>query len=131
MFRFASRAVLAGALVVVTLSAAACGSNGSVERASQAPVDPNAVKIVASGQQFTTKNVKAPAGKGFQIAFESQTGDPHNIAIAAAGADPVFRSDVWNGPGTMTYEMTAPLAAGTYTFQCDVHPGMTGTLTVN
>jgi plastocyanin len=128
MNRFLSRVTLAGALLVVALAAAACGSSAA-QPTSPAVVDPNAVKIVASGQQFTTKDVAAPAGKAFQIAFESQTGDPHNIAIAASGAEPAFRSEVYTGPGTKTFDVQ-PLAAGTYTFKCDVHPGMEGTLTV-
>ena len=61
--------------------------------------------------------------------FESQTGDPHNLAISAAGADPVVRSEVFSGPGSETIAVPA-LTAGTYAFKCDVHPDMTGTLTV-
>ena len=114
----------------MALAAAACNVAAvAVEPASQGPIDPNAVKIVASGQQFTTTAVTAPAGKAFQVVFESQTSDPHNIAISLGGAEPVFRSDVFNGPGTKTYQVSA-LTAGTYAFKCDVHPGMSGTLTV-
>ena len=129
MFQTHSRATLAGVLLVVALSAAACGSSTSGGTTSAASIDPNAVRIVAAGQQFTTKDITAPAGKAFQIAFESQSGDPHNIAIAAPGADPAFRSEVYTGPGTKTFDVQ-PLTAGSYTFKCDVHPGMEGKLTV-
>jgi plastocyanin len=129
MTRFVSRAALAGALLVVALAAAACSSASGAEPGSPVPADPNAVRIVASGQQFTTRDASAPAGTPFQIVFESQTGDPHNIAISAAGADPVVRSEVFSGPGTETISVPA-LTAGTYTFKCDVHPDMSGTLTV-
>jgi plastocyanin len=130
MNRVLSRITLTGALIGVALAAAACNVAAvAAEPASQAPIDPNAVKIVASGQQFTTTDVVAPAGKGFQLVFESQTGDPHNVAISRDGAEPAFRSDVFNGPGTKTYQVGA-LAAGAYAFKCDVHPGMSGTLTV-
>lgn len=130
MNRFLSRITLTGVLVGVALVAMACNVAAvATQPASQGPIDPNAVKIVASGQQFTTTAVTAPAGKAFQVAFESQTGDPHNIAISLGGAEPVFRSEVLSGPGTGTYQV-GPLAAGTYAFKCDVHPGMSGTLTV-
>lgn len=119
------RGVLVGALLVVALSVAACSSPA----ASQAPIDPNAVKIVASGLQFTTQEVSAPANKPFKIAFESQTADPHNLAIAVSGAPPIFRSEVFTGPATRQFDIE-PLAAGSYIFRCDVHPGMAGTLTV-
>jgi plastocyanin len=120
------RGALVLVLLVVALSAtAACSSSA----ASQAPIDPNAVKIVASGLQFTTKEVSAPANKPFQIAFESQTSDGHNLAIALPNADPIFRSEVFTGPTTKTFAIE-PLAAGSYIYRCDVHPGMQGTLTV-
>jgi len=129
MSRFTTRAVLAGALLIVAVTAAACGSAEGAAPASQGPVDPNAVKVIASGQQFTTKDVTAPAGAGFQLVFDSRTGDPHDIVIAKDGSDPVLTSDVFSGPATKTFQVPA-LAAGTYTFRCEVHPGMTGTLTV-
>lgn len=130
MNRLLSRITLTGVLLSVALAAAACNVTAVVvEPASQGPVDPNAVKIVASGLQFTTKDVAAPAGKSFPLVFESQTGIPHNIAISRDGAEPVFRSDVFSGPGTRTYQIDA-LSAGTYAFKCDVHPVMTGSLTV-
>lgn len=128
MTRFVWRPTLAGVVLVVAVSISACTSAGSTGAGTPVPVDPNAVRIVASSQQFVTKDVLAPAGKPFQIALESQTGDPHNINIAAAGAEPAFRSEVYTGPGTKTFEVQ-PLAAGTYKIKCDVHPGMEGTLT--
>jgi plastocyanin len=40
-------------------------------------------------------------------------------------------NELVTGPATVTYEIPA-LAAGTYTFNCFVHPAlMTGTLTVS
>ena len=126
--RRASRAV-ALALLVLILTAVGCGSSGGVAPASQVPIDPNAVRIVASGQQFVTKEASAPADKPFQIVFESQTSDLHNIAIGVAGSDPIFRSEVVTGPATRAFPVE-PLAAGTYTFRCDLHASMIGTLTV-
>ena len=131
MKRFLSRITLAGVLLSVALAAMACNVAAvATQPASQGPIDPNAVKIVAAGQQFTTAEVTRSAGKAFQLVFESQTSDAHNVAISLGGAEPVFRSDVFNGPATKTYQVGA-LTAGTYAFKCDVHPGMTGTLTVN
>jgi plastocyanin len=114
--------------VLLAASVAAGCSSGSAP-ASLASVDPNAVKLVASGQQFVTREASAPAGKPFQVAFESQTADAHNLAIAIEGSDPVYRSEVFTGPATKVFSVEA-LAAGTYTFRCDLHSGMTGTLTV-
>ncbi len=41
----------------------------------------------------------------------------------------MFKPDLLTGPGKTDYNVPA-LPAGTYTFYCIVHPGMTGTLTV-
>lgn len=127
MDHLAWRTAITGFMLVLAVSIGACTSTGSAGAGSPVPVDPNAVRIVASNQQFVTRDVIAPAGKPFQIAFESQTGDPHNINVAAAGAAPAFRSDVYTGPGTTTFEVQ-PLAAGTYKVKCDIHPGMEATL---
>ncbi len=84
---------------------------------------------MASGAQFITKDASAPANKPFQIAFESQTSEGHDLAIALPNADPIFRSEVFPGPTTKTFAIE-PLAAGSYIYRCDVHPGMQGILTV-
>src|SRR5512140_308497 len=128
--RFASRMALGAALLVLAAVVAACGEAAGAQPAGPAAsIDPNAVHVIASGQQFTTTAVAAPAGKPFSLVFESRTGDPHDISIVPAGGAPVFTSDVFSGPATKTFAVPA-LAAGTYTFRCDVHPGMSGTLTV-
>ena len=113
-------------VLVASLVVAGCSSSPP---ASQASIDPSAVRLVASALQFTTKEASAPANQPFQIAFESQTSDGHNLAIALPNADPVFRSEVFTGPTTKTFAIE-PLAPGSYVYRCDVHPGMQGTLTV-
>jgi len=39
------------------------------------------------------------------------------------------KSDIITGPGTQSLSI-GPLAPGAYGFVCDVHPNMTGTITV-
>jgi plastocyanin len=41
----------------------------------------------------------------------------------------VFKGQIITGPAKTSYQVPA-LTAGNYTFLCDVHPEMTGTLTV-
>ncbi|MEA2607483.1 MAG: hypothetical protein QOI00_2240, partial [Chloroflexota bacterium] len=41
----------------------------------------------------------------------------------------VFKGAIVTGPAKVSYQVPA-LAAGSYRFLCDVHPTMTGTLTV-
>ncbi len=103
--------------------------------ASQAP-GPSApagdITIEAHNIAFTTRDVSAPAGKPFTIAFVNQDANvPHNVSIHkdSPSGEPVFKGAIFPGPDAKVYEVPA-LGAGTYGFVCDVHPTMTGTLTV-
>ena len=50
------------------------------------------------------------------------------VAVFAADGTKVFTGETFNGPASRTYELPS-LTAGSYRFQCDVHPDMKGTLT--
>jgi len=79
---------------------------------------------------FTVPALTAPANQPFQITFENQDqGVPHNIDIKKSDGSEAFKGSIVTGVITTTYDVPA-LPAGTYPFQCDVHPNMTGTLTV-
>ena len=85
---------------------------------------------VASGVQFQTTSLEAPADQAFQIAFDNQdAGIPHNIQIADASGAFVFEGDTVNGVAQITYNVPA-LKAGSYKFSCKWHPNMVGDLTV-
>ena len=88
------------------------------------------VQITAQNIAFTTTNVTAPAGQPFQIQFaNNDPGTPHNVEIKNPDGSVAFKGAIVTGPTTTTYDVPA-LPAGTYPFQCTVHPTMTGTLTV-
>ena len=88
------------------------------------------VKIVASGIQFTTPTVTAPADTPFIIDFDNEDpSTPHNIQVKDASGQVKFMGDTFAGVATREYQVPA-LAAGNYPFMCTVHPTMTGTLTV-
>jgi plastocyanin len=121
------------ALATVAFAAAACApANAGVPGtpAATAPVDANSPVVVAQGIQFQTKDVKAPAGKAFAMTFRNQDSAPHNVSIFtdSSASQRVFQGEVFS-QGERVYQVPA-LQAGTYFFRCDVHPDMTGTLTV-
>jgi plastocyanin len=80
---------------------------------------------------FDTNRLEAPAGQPFAIAFDNNDpGIPHNVEIRDANGTSLFKGQIITGPAMASYQVPA-LAAGTYTFVCDVHPTMTGTLTAH
>ena len=120
-------------------SAAPGGSPGASEApgasASAAPGGSGqlvVVNITAQGIKFNESAITAPAGTPFQIQFDNEdAGVPHNVAIRTGGTQgpEIFKGTVFNGVATHAYDVPA-LDAGSYAFVCDVHPTMTGTLTV-
>ena len=80
--------------------------------------------------QFDTDHLEAPAGQAFVLEFDNNDpGVPHNVEIKDAKGSSMFKGQIITGPAKAAYQVPA-LAAGTYMFVCDVHPTMTGTLTV-
>ena len=85
------------------------------------------MSIVAKDMKFTTPQVTVKAGTALDVTFENQDGAPHNVAISDASGGSVYKGEIVSNT-TVTYAVPA-LAAGTYTFICEVHPDMKGTIT--
>ena len=126
------RLTLTFGLIVLAAVLVACSGVSAAPTTTDAPaattaVPTDAVSIVAKDITFQQTQVAVPAGKPITIDFDNQDGAPHNIAIADASGAQVFKGDIVAG-SRVTYSVPA-LAAGTYTFICEVHPGMRGTIT--
>ena len=92
------------------------------------PDVPGGVPLAASGTAFDRSTVGVPANRAFSLVFVNRDGDQHNVSISAAGGGaPVFVGEIFGGPAIRVYAVPA-LAAGRYTFRCDVHTEMTGTI---
>jgi cytochrome c oxidase subunit II len=76
--------------------------------------------------QFETDRLEAPAGEPFCIEFTNNDSAPHDIGIDDIGFD---GEDVPAGE-SITYSIPA-MEPGDYTFICNIHPTMTGTITVS
>ena len=125
------RLTLTLGMVALAAVLAACSGASAVSE-SQAPVPAgsasgNTVAITAKDIKFVQTSVNVKAGSAFSVAFDNQDGAPHNIRITDASGTKVFSGDIVTSQ-KVTYQVPA-LTAGTYTFICEVHPDMKGTIT--
>jgi plastocyanin len=91
-----------------------------------------ALRIEAQNLHFDRDCLAAPAGEDFTVTLNNQeNGIPHNVSIYTNGqqANALFKGDIVTGVQSTTYQVPG-LSAGTYYFQCDVHPDMAGALVV-
>jgi len=104
---------------------------GSVEHAGSGAEKSDAVEVSAKNIAFNTKKLQAPANVGFKLQFENNEAAPHNVAILKAKGSPevLLREPPFPGPKKATWDVD-PLPPGTYYFQCDVHPNMSGELII-
>lgn len=77
--------------------------------------------------QFEPKSVQAPANTPVKLTFENRAQVPHNLTFQS-GVDAKTAGQVPAGQQE-TISFTTP-AAGTYKFDCTIHPGMEGQLVV-
>lgn len=133
------RGALITLMLVLTSALAACsGSSDSSEPAdgdntgggTVAVVD-GEVAISADDLEFDASTIEAPAGAEFTITFTNNESQPHNVAIySEEGGDEIVIGEVITGPDATTQVVVPALEAGTYYFQCDVHPDMNGAVVV-
>jgi plastocyanin len=130
------RVFQAVALAGLAAMTVACSSGGSSTPAPTAASSADASAPAAGGTTVVAKDIAfqptsltIPADTATAITFDNQDAAPHNIAIKDASGATVFKGEIQPGQGQITYNVNA-LPAGAYQFWCEVHPNMTGTLTV-
>ena len=84
----------------------------------------NSPTITAKNIAFSPTSVTVKSGAQVTITLNNQDSlVPHNIYVVGVKANDC------TGPCTTTVSFAAP-APGNYTYQCTIHPSMTGTLIV-
>ena len=132
--RSMAAALALGAVVMVGggIVAAAQGEREIEKHSEEHAGEAGLVQMRAENTAFAQQEITLTADAEVEIRFDNNDrGIQHNIAIFGADPSrPVFRGELVNGVGTVTYRFHAP-PAGEYRFQCDVHPAqMKGTVKV-
>jgi plastocyanin len=120
----ASMRRLAIPLTLLALLVAACGGDdeGGGGGASAEACPSGSVEIKMVDIKFDPED--ATAGVGQEVCWVNEDSIDHN-AVAESGAD--FESELFGKGETFTTKVDQP---GTIEYVCTIHPGMTGTLTV-
>jgi plastocyanin len=114
---------LALLLLLLAVGIAACGDDGGGgEGASSEACPDGSVVIRMVDIKFDPRD--ATAGAGEEICWVNEDSIDHN-AVAESGAD--FESELFGKGLTFTTTVESP---GTVEYVCTIHPGMTGTLTI-
>lgn len=121
------------AVVTVALVLAACSSEeGSSSAATAAPQTPvTEMTLVMRDNKFDQKAFTVPANTPVTVTTDNKGSALHNFHVinikSADGKDIVTQLIPGGRTDTVTFTIDTP---GTYDYRCDVHPEMTGKLTV-
>lgn len=115
-------------LAALALAAAGCGSDDAGSSASTAapaaaaPAGGDAVAVGMSGLRFDPADVTVKVGQ--TVTWTDEEDIPHNVT-ADSGAS--FKSKTFGKGASFSFKATEP---ATIKYECTLHPGMEGTLTV-
>lgn len=117
-------------LVPVAMVVGACGlGQPPTGHATGSPSA--AVVLVAEDLAFHPSSLRLPGSVVVGLTLDNR--DPgilHNVTLLSGQGEVVFRGETFAGIEARTY-IVAPLSSGEFRFVCDVHPTMTGTITVD
>jgi plastocyanin len=122
------RLVATLALSAVALIAAACSSGAAPTPVAPPSGEPSdTVTITANSMRFDTATLDFKAATAIALTFQNPDSVPHNVAIYGADGSKVFGGDMIDAGKSIVYQVPA-LTAGTYSFKCDLHPDMKGSV---
>lgn len=115
-------------LSAVALVAAACSSSSAPTAVPPPSGDPSdAVTITANSMRFDSATLDFKAATAVRLTFQNPDSVPHNVAIYGTDGSKVFGGDMVDAGKSVVYQVPA-LTAGTYSFKCDLHPDMKGSV---
>jgi cytochrome c oxidase subunit 2 len=80
------------------------------------------IEITAKNVSFDKQCLSIPAGSPVRIVMHNDEPIPHNLSVLEKkGGNAIFVGETVTGPTSVEYTVP-PIPAGTYYFQCDLHP---------
>lgn len=118
-----------GLVVLAAVTAACSGATAApaTDGPAASPPAGDGTTIVAKDLRFQTAALTVTADEPTTIVLDNQDSAPHNIAIRDGSGATVFKGDIVSS--SKVTNVVPGLAMGQYTFLCEVHPSMTGTIT--
>lgn len=120
-------ATLALSAVALVAAASSSGSSAPAPVATPSGEPSAAVTVKASSQKFDTAVLDFKAATPLTVTFDNPDSVPHNIAIYGPHGSKVFGGDMVDAGQSIVYQVPS-LTAGTYSFKCDLHPDMKGSV---
>lgn len=111
-------------------------SSTSASPSPQNTTPATAVTLIGKNIQWDLKQLYFVANQKVTVTVDNQDtalGAPHNFGLftdPARQANQIFKPAKDVAPGQKVDYVVQPLKAGTYYFQCDIHPSMNGTIIV-
>ena len=124
--------VVVGAVIATMgLNEGAHGEEHSVGEPKDAPVAAGTTTVTASGTAFDENELTFANGETVDLEFVNDDQVPHNISIYEddSASKAIFEGELVTAD-TITYTIEVPSKPGEAYFQCDVHPAMNGTVTI-
>jgi len=117
----------------LVLSQSGLLSSAQASQPTPPPVDPAVPELTASGIKFDVASLTVKGGEALTLEFSNKdAGIPHNVAIREAGStgDPIFSGEKVTGVTSIEYAVPALTPGTAYTFYCELHANMKGTINV-
>jgi plastocyanin len=119
--------VAAATSTTTTSSSSTATTSTQTTTSSQPAVS---INLTAQNMAFNMSTITVSKGAQVTINFNNMdSGVIHNFSVYQTGSGatgvatgPIFNGPFVTGPAATVYKFTAPSAAGTYFFRCDVHP---------
>jgi plastocyanin len=128
MARFVRSGVAAALLVCLPVALVACSSSkGSAKSADGCRAISGKTTLVARDVAWDVKCLTAKPGTVDFTIINKDSGVQHNLRVTGQGVN--AHTKLQDGP--VTQKLSVDLTrTGRYSFVCDIHPNMEGTLTV-